>query len=268
MSTLLRFLIEYPVVVGTLFAVSFAAARLLFVPEDRKRCDWLLAASALALPASATCEFFTNWLGRLEPTRLDQYVFRFDGLFGQPSFAMGQFVARHFWLEVISNMAYSALPCAVLAVFAAYLWRRTEAETLALLRTFILNLFVAVPIYLLIPVGGPAAAFPGFPLLPPHFVAHVISRPGPPNGFPSVHTSTALLILWFARRRPAARILGVLYLALIVVATLGSGQHYLFDLFAAIPYAVVMIRLGKVEWRWSPSATHSPVSEIAVTEPS
>ena len=43
----------------------------------------------------------------------------------------------------------------------------------------------------------------------------------------------------------------MVYLALIVIATLGSGQHYLFDLVVAVPYAVLMLRLGKIEWKRS-----------------
>ena len=251
MRSLLSFLVEYPVVVGTFFAVLFAALRLLLLPQDRKRTEWFLAVSALAMFAGMVCEGVAMWLSRFAPYKLDLYVFRIDGLFGvQPSFWMGRFVSHHFWLEIAANMAYNALPCAFLIVFAAYLWNRPAPETLAVLRTFILNLFLAVPIYLLVPVCGPVFAFPGFPLtdygnLTPHAIALI----APPNGIPSVHTSTALLIVWFSWRWKFGRIISLLYLALIIVATLGSGQHYLFDLLTAVPYGALILSLGRYEWR-------------------
>jgi hypothetical protein len=37
---------------------------------------------------------------------------------------------------------------------------------------------------------------------------------------------------------------GTAFLALTVLATLGSGQHYLFDLFCAVPYAGAIAFLG------------------------
>ncbi len=253
MDTAVRFLIEYPVVLGVFAAVLFSAVRLSFVPADRKRCEWFLAASALALPAAGSCDALTRWMSHLTPIKLDLYIFQIDAHFGQPSFLLGQFVGRHFWLEAVSNMAYSALPCAILAVLAFYLWRRSEVEALTVLRTFILNLFLAVPIYLLIPACGPAYTFPAFPVLPAHFVARGIALGGPANCVPSVHASTALLILCFAWRWRAARALGLAYLVLIVIATLGSGQHYLFDLIVAVPYTALVLRLGKIERVWMPS---------------
>jgi membrane-associated phospholipid phosphatase len=59
-----------------------------------------------------------------------------------------------------------------------------------------------------------------------------------PNGIPSVHASTALLVLWFLRRWWWGRISGVVFLILTIFATLGSGEHYLFDLFCALRYAI------------------------------
>jgi hypothetical protein len=240
----LAFLIVSPAVALTFPLILFCAGRWILVPADRKRCEWLLVASTLSVPAAAACDALTRWMSHLTPYKLDLYLFRVDGLFGQPSFLMGQFVARHFWLEVIANVAYGALPVAMLAVFAAYLWLRPEQETLAVLRTFVLNLFLAVPVYVLFPACGPAFAYASFPHLPPAFVAHRIALGGPANCIPSVHTSTALLILWFVWRWKAARLLGAAYLCLIVVATLGSGQHYLFDLLCAVPYALAVRRLS------------------------
>jgi PAP2 superfamily len=253
MMSFFHFLVAYPVLIGVAAALIFIGVRMTYVPADRKRCDWFLAAAALALPANMLSESTALLLSRLRPFKLDEYIFQLDGLLGfQPSFAIGRVLADHLWLKVISSMAYSVLPCAVLVVFGLYLWQRTAAETLTVLRTFLLNLFFAVPLYLLAPACGPAFAFAGFPFaLPEHLVPHPILLSAPPNCIPSVHMSTALLVAWFGWRWSTGRLLSVVYTVLIVIATLGSGQHYLFDLVVAIPYAVLMLRLGKIEWKRS-----------------
>lgn len=66
-----------------------------------------------------------------------------------------------------------------------------------------------------------------------------------PNGVPSVHMSTALLVVWFSRKSRAGLAIASVYLLLIVVATLASGQHYAVDLLAAVPYASGIVWLVK-----------------------
>jgi membrane-associated phospholipid phosphatase len=229
------FAIEYPSVLGSAFIFFIAVGYWFLYPTDRKRAEWLIAASCLAIPADAVCQAVTVHLSRMVPLKLDQYIYVMDGLFGQPSFVLGRIAERHLWLEITAQVAYGLLPCAVLVLWAAYLWLGTEA--LFVLRVFVLNLFLAVPIYFMVPVCGPAFAFAHFPFGEPDLVPHRIPILAPPNGIPSVHTSTALLILWFAWRWPIGRILGLIYLALIAFSTLASGQHYLVDLLAAVPYA-------------------------------
>lgn len=253
---LFHLFVEYPVLVVIAAALIFVGIRMVLVPSDRKRCDWFLAAAALALPANMISEGTALLLSHLRPMKLDEYVFQLDGQFGfQASFAIGRFLAYHSWLKILCNIAYSILPCAVLIVFGLYLWRRSEAETLTVLRTFLLNLFLAVPIYLLAPACGPAFAFPGFPFSPPdHLIAHPIELFAAPNCIPSVHMSTTLLIAWFLRRWRGGILLSAAYLVLIVMATLGSGQHYLFDLIVAFPYTAVILRIGEIGWKRSVAA--------------
>jgi uncharacterized membrane protein len=246
-SRLVLFAIQYPSVIGTVVFFFIAVVRWFMVPADRKRAEWLLAATCLAIPAPALCEAATTYLSRLVPFKLDQYVFRIDGLLGfQPSFVLGRLAEHHLWLEIAGQVAYGALPCAVLAVCAAYLWAGSQRETLGVICAFLLNLFLAIPIYLLIPVCGPVFAFPRFPFVEPHSLSpHRIAILEPPNGIPSVHTSTALLILWLVWRWPLGRILGTIYLALIIFSTLASGQHYLLDLVIALPYALGILVISR-----------------------
>jgi hypothetical protein len=258
MNTLVLFAVQYPSVPGVLLITAIVLIRMMRVPEDRKRCEWCFVATMLAIPAAVLCELFTIWLSHFVPYKLDQYVFQVDAFFGAPSFMIGRIVLAHLWMKIAISVSYGCLNVAMLAILMAYLWLRTEEETLRLVRTFILNLFVAIPIYMLIPVCGPGFAFVSFPVMPHHLAPHAIAINAPPNGIPSVHTSTALLILWFARRWKIGAIAASLYLVLIVISTLGSGQHYFVDLLAAVPYTALIVRLGRMPWR-----VHSTATEVA-----
>jgi hypothetical protein len=206
--------------------------------------------AALSMPLTMASVAIVQWMATLPLPKFDLYLFRIDGVLGfQPSFLLGQFVQRHLWLLILAEIGYGALTCVVVVVFGFYLWRCPKAETLKLLRTFILNLFLAVPFYLLIPVCGPRFAFHDFPFSPPlHMIPHAIAIAAPPNGVPSVHASTAFLIVWFSWRWKVGRVFSLAYLVLTVIATLGSGQHYLFDLIVAAPYAALMLYLGSFKW--------------------
>lgn len=212
---------------------------------NHKRTDWLVAAAAIAVPAELAAQTITTWLSALRPAKYDLYSYWLDGLLGfQASFAIGRVVEHHPWFKDLLAVSYGSCTLGMLAVFIAYLWLRSEAEAIDLVRVFGWNLFLAVPIYLLIPVCGPAFAFPEFPSAPPHVIPHVMAISAPPNGVPSVHFSTALLVAWFARRWAVGRIAGIAYVILTAAATLGSGQHYLLDLIVAVPYAVLIYRFG------------------------
>ncbi len=238
----MNFLIAYPSVAVAAVLIVGTAVRLFLVPTDRKRTEWLLAVLAIALPADVIAEGTAGALSRLRPLKYDEFVYRIDGLFGQPSFVLGRLVEQHKSLVMLVSVSYGLLPMVIVVVFATYLWRRTEAESLRVLWAFALNLFAAVPLYLLFPVCGPRFAFLNFP---DHALLvgtpHLLTIAAAPNGVPSVHTSSALLILWFLRPWRWGRYFGAAFLALTVLATLGSGQHYLFDLLTAVPYAAAVV---------------------------
>jgi hypothetical protein len=183
-------------------------------------------------------------LSARRPLGMDNYIFSLDGLLGfQPSFWAGQLLRAHGWLHVSAVLAYNILPGVYVGVFALYLLQRPMREAGRVALAFVLNLFAALPIYLLFPAYGPHAAFHSFPELPREHVAlQLIAATGTPNAIPSVHFSSALLILWFLCRWRIGKVFGMVFLALTVLATLGSGEHYLFDLVMAFPYAAM------VEW--------------------
>jgi hypothetical protein len=217
------------------------AIRWFSVPADRKRTEWAIVISSLCLPLDALAQIAANYLSWLTPNKYDQYVYLFDAHLGHPSFALGRAVFGSRALFALVSISYGLLPVMMVATLYVYLWQRSESETLRLAKAFLLNLFLAVPLYLLFPVCGPRFAFREFPFLQPFgLIPHAMAITAAPNGVPSVHASTALLVLWFSRNWTPFFISAWIFLALTVLATLGSGQHYLFDLFCAVPYAALV----------------------------
>ena len=240
---MLNFLIFYPSVALGVMLILGCMARWLAVPTDRRRTEYVLVTAIFTILISSTAQAIANHLSRLRPLKYDLYVYAFDTFFGQPSFALGRFTLRHLWLEWILQFAYGIMPTVATLVLVPYIYLR-ESELRAAVKALMINLLAAPFLYLLFPVCGPQFAFPNFPAAAGTIVPHLVLLTAAPNGVPSVHTSTALLLLLLCRRWRIGMILGGLYLALIVMSTLASGQHYLFDLFAAIPYAYAVARVS------------------------
>jgi len=137
----------------------------------------------------------------VRPLKLDAYIYQFDRLFGSPSFHLGQLVAVHLWLRTLVSVSYGLLPMAMLGAFAATLLLRPEREAIRVAQTFLLNLFAALRSICSFPYAARRSQFPSFPALPTAgLVPHLLAISAAPNGVPSVHMSSALLVLWFLRR--------------------------------------------------------------------
>ena len=177
--------------------------------------------------------------------RYDEYVFCFDRLFGSPSFVIGRIFLEYSWFRNISLYAYVLIPAVCLGVVTASFFWLPLKDAVCSVRTIFLSCLLAYPIYVIFPVAGPRYAFSNFPTaISGDFTPHLLHQSSIPNGVPSVHMALALLVLWFCRPWAIARIFGVIFLALIVASTLGSGEHYLLDLIVAVPYTGLVIYLG------------------------
>jgi hypothetical protein len=232
------------VVVGFVFLLA-VVWRWFAVPADARRCEYLLLIGIFTLMATPAAQAVAESLSRVRPMKMDLYAYVADGYLGQPAFVLGRVVAPHVWAKVLLNEVYGLLPIGVIATLAAPVWRRSEGVG-AMVWAFAINLAAAPVFYALVPVCGPRFAFPMFPLDPGHVIPHMMEIDAAPNGIPSVHTSTALLMVWFSRKNRAGFVLAMAYLLLMVMATLASGQHYAVDLLAAVPYAAAVVWLGKV----------------------
>ena len=234
------------VVVGFVFIVA-VVWRWFANPADARRNEYMLVLAIFALIAVPATQAVADSLSRLRPMKMDLFAYVADGPLGQPAFMLGRVVAPHAWAKVLLNLAYGLLPMGVVLVLSAHILRRSVRVS-SMVWAFVINLMAAPVFYLLLPVCGPQFAFPMFPLNPGHVIPHMIRIDAAPNGVPSVHTSTALLMVWFSRKSRAGLAATIVYLLLIVASTLASGQHYAVDLLAAIPYTAGVLWVSKRRW--------------------
>ncbi|HUE02511.1 MAG TPA: phosphatase PAP2 family protein [Bryobacteraceae bacterium] len=177
---------------------------------------------------------------------------------------MGQLLARLGVLRKICYFAYEGLPLAIVIVFAMTRSgrnmtrsgrRRQTSRTLAAFMVTAAGGFLAYNLYSAV---GPVHIFgPRFPYAPPHAglppfapFATLAEPSAARNAMPSVHM--ALLIFWHARTfGRTCRVLAGALLELTVMATLEFGEHYLVDLFVAVPFALAAQGLAAsgVPWR-------------------
>jgi hypothetical protein len=197
------------------------------------------------------------------PRVLDAYLYFFDSSLGfQPSFLVGRFFAKWRPVAELGRTAYLGLPLAIALVCAGYLKRASSWRPLAILASAGVLGYL---LYWIFPAAGPIyMAGANFPNSPGSFLAlgaggpHpvTLSSRVPRNAIPSLHMAWALL-LWFNCRpfSGMARSVALLYVVLTVLATLGTGEHYLIDLIVALPFAVAVQAL------WIPGR---PITRYAV----
>lgn len=189
--------------------------------------------------------------GFLISARYDLFVYRWDQLLriGEPGFYWAQILRGHSWGFALLAFLYGLLPAAVtlaLLVNQRNPWRAITA--------FAVNFALSPLVYAIFPVSGPLYTFRGFPAAPGVLTPHLTHSSVAPNGIPSVHMSTALLVCWYCRRSRSASIAAWIHLAGVVLSTLASGEHYVFDLVVAVPYAAFSVWVSAEEDKRSATA--------------
>ena len=238
------------------------AARYIAVPSDSKRNDRLMLVALFTLLGGWGSTAIANAMGYIPLPKCDLFIYAVDRHLGSPSFVLGTVCALHPALFSLLNSAYTALPVVVTLVLLRYAWDGYSLNEPA--TAFLLNVLLAPFLYLLIPVAGPRYAFASFPREPALATLHVISLHAPPNGIPSVHMSTAILIVRFAWRWKIGRWFAVLYLVATIISTMAVGEHYAIDLLAGIPYALGVLALAKMP---KTQLTHRTPDRQATPEP-
>jgi hypothetical protein len=166
---------------------------------------------------------------------LDGNLFRLDAQLGQPSWSLGSFLFSHPWPHAFINIWYLAEGLGMVAITTpeARHPKRVGAFLWALIGTGLLGFLI----YNMIPAVGPVYAYQNFPSLSSAKLTVTELIRYPRNSFPSLHMAWAVLMLLHARRC-WTKWLAWLFIVFTIVATLGLGEHYVVDLFIAVPFAV------------------------------
>jgi hypothetical protein len=185
---------------------------------------------------------------KLHPKTFDLFLYAFDSsLRVQVSFLTGQFLWRFLWVRAAALAIYIALPLPLALVYASQL-RRHKEKALAVMLAFLATGPLGVFFYNVLPACGPVhvfgAAFPMHPLstadaMRLNIVPVMLT--GARNAIPSLHMTWVLLVWWNSRGlAPWVRAIAALFVAFTVLATLGTGEHYLIDLVVAFPFSLMV----------------------------
>jgi hypothetical protein len=157
-------------------------------------------------------------------------------------------MAASYLFRVACLIAYLSLPFVMALVYALRQPKGTERPSWDIILLLMTAGFGGWALYNIVPATGPiyvfGSAFP-FQTLPYQslhklFLETIPVRPDAPrNAIPSLHMAWVVLLYWstkgFSR---GLRIFLAVYLALTVVSTLGTGEHYFIDLVAGLPFAL------------------------------
>jgi len=216
---------------------------------ERRKTYAMLAPAASLVFFVLFAQRALNLANLLYPKTFDLSLYVFDGSFGfQPSFLMGRAMATSALLRIPALLAYTSLPFIMALVYALRIPKGAEKPTWDIVTLFMLAGIGGWALYNLLPASGPAYVFgPNFPgnSLPYSMLRRLaldripIPADVPRNAIPSLHMAWVVLLFWNTKSLSRAmRIFMALYLALTVISTLGTGEHYFVDLIASLPFAL------------------------------
>jgi len=213
-------------------------------PQERRQADWFMGAALFNIPLNLSCHAAAGALSPYRPLKLDAWAFTIDSHLGNASFVIGRLVHGTPWLLQASMASYDLLAVASVLAFGVTVWFRPQDARAAAITLIAYIAFLPI-CYYLVPMCGPGYAFASFPQLPRASVAlATMTINAAPNCMPSGHFAGALLFAWYLRHWLAGRLVGIAFLVMTFLATLGLGEHYLIDLIAAVPYAALILWLG------------------------
>jgi hypothetical protein len=215
---------------------------------ERRRTYAVLAPAAALVFFVLSAQRALSLANLLYPKTYDLYLYLVDGCFGfQPSFLMGRAMAHSAILRIAADLTYVSLPFVMALVYALRLPKQTERPSWDLITLFLLAGLGGWALYNIVPATGPAYVFAAsFPwqALPYRSLHRLFLELVPVNGniprnaIPSLHMAWVMLLYWNTKGQSRAmRAFLAIYVALTVVSTLGTGEHYFTDLVAGIPFA-------------------------------
>ncbi len=218
-------------------------------PSNRRQSWAMLAPAAGMVFFVFSAQRALSFANLLHPKTYDLYLYIVDGSLGfQPSFIAGKAMAASYLFRAACLVAYLSLPFVMALVYALRLPKGTERPSWDIIVLLMTAGFGGWALYNIVPATGPiylfGSAFP-FQTLPYQslsklFLETVPVRPDVPrNAIPSLHVAWVVLLYWSSKGfSRSLRIFLAIYLALTVVSTLGTGEHYFVDLVAGLPFAL------------------------------
>jgi PAP2 superfamily len=230
-------------------ALAVLGARAIWARKsERKRLGYGFVPAALLVASEWCASYLLDLTEALHPKTFDLFLYSFDSsLRVEISFLVGQLLLKHPMLRTASLAIYIALPLPLALVYACQL-RRIGEKALPVMVAFLVTGPMGVLCYNLLPACGPVhlfgAAFPWHPLSTADAmrlnVVPVVLK-GARNAIPSLHLTWVLLVWWNSRGLArGVRTIAAVFLALTVLATLGTGEHYLIDLVVALPFSLMV----------------------------
>ena len=154
----------------------------------------------------------------------------YDALLLKADFGIGDvlrsWTSTHSPFAALTDLCYQALPLVAALAIAASSGR----DRARLLWSLCLAALLAVPCYFLFPAVGPA---------------HVVQPGAARNCMPSLHFTWAAL-LWVNTRPKRLRGLFLVFVGITAFTTLATGEHYVLDLVAALPFTCLVQWLSGV----------------------
>jgi PAP2 superfamily protein len=241
-------------------AVEVLAARMALANPDERPASLRRLRDAALIPSLCLGSMIAVSIAAyLTPITYDPVIYDFDLKFGgPPSWVVGAAFRSQPWLFSLAGHAYNCLPLALSACLLLDTRRLSRHSEVNLMFAILLLGVAGFALYQICPVSGPVYLFPHD--FPSHVPALAKAAPSPlqevpRNGMPSLHVAWTLLLFWNLRRRPVLAAVCLGLLVLTILATLGSGEHYLADLIVAPPLVLaiqsVCSRGDAVRLRWA-----------------
>jgi hypothetical protein len=225
-------------------SITVMAWQAIWTTRPENRASNAALRDALVLPAfSLVAGLGMDWANGFPERTYDHLLYAFDGtLFGIPP---GQTVAALFrnfrWMGGTASFAYQAL-LIFPPLYRGWALYRGLKSSINAIYAFVAAGVAGFILYQVCPAEGPIYSFGArFPNRLPDWREISLTpylSAGVHNAIPSMHMTWALLILWSALELgPLALALAGGLVGFTLLATLGSGEHYLVDLVVSVPLA-------------------------------
>jgi hypothetical protein len=232
---ILSFLLE-PAIFGAL-ALFLSLIWMLLDQKDKTR-PLLVFALVLNLFFGSLLNVFMGKEGSLLPWKYDHVLFAVDRALGVSAAAIAlplQSLGR-----IPLTVAYQMMVPMMICWFLVTRYQKARGSVVM---AYVAELVAGPLLYAVLPACGPAYAFGAQWLHPPAVQVSIVRLASMPNAFPSLHVGTAFVFVLFAPGK-WWRAAAIAFLAITVMATLATGEHYVIDLVAGLVFGSFAANIG------------------------